>query len=110
MIEEQDDNGTPIRDTRDEFTQALGLFTNMFTRDKNLQQLMMEAILKGTGGFNFKDDEEGANIGKHSNRYDKLICDINKLQGPLNQLSEDDKKNIFFKSFKNEWQDLCHKD
>lgn len=65
MIEKQDDNGTLIGDTRDKFTQALGLFTNMFATDKNSKQLMMEVIIKGTGGFYFKDDEEETDIGKN---------------------------------------------
>ena len=70
----------------------------------------MQAIIKGTGGFHFKDDEEGADVGKHSNRFDGLIDNINKLQGLPDVISKDEKKNLFFKSFKVDWQDNCHKD
>ena len=110
MMEDQNDDGTPIGDTEAEFDRALQLFINLYARDKNSKQMMMQAIIKGTGGFHFKDDEEGADVRKHADRLETQMDNTNKLQGSPNELSDDDRKDLLFKSFKTEWQDLCHKD
>ena len=74
----QDDNGTPIGDAEAEFERAQQLFINMYARDKNSKRMMMQAILKGTGGFYFKDDEEGANIDTHADRLANQMDNTNK--------------------------------
>ena len=37
--------GNPIGNTRDEFERATDLFTDMYARDKNSKQIMMEGII-----------------------------------------------------------------
>ena len=110
IIQTENDEGNPIGNTRDEFEWALDFFTDIYAIEKNSKQIMMEAIIQGKGGLYFKDKEEGANIDDHSDWYEKFVCYINKLQGELDQLSEADKTNISFKSFKQHWQDQFHKD
>ena len=68
MEQEQDDDNTPIGDTEAEFDRALQLFINLYARDKNSKRMMMQVIMKGTGGFHFKDNKEGANLNTHADR------------------------------------------
>ena len=72
----------------------------MYARDKNLKQMMMRAILTGTGGFHFKDDEEGANVDTHVDRLANQMDNTNKLHGSPDKLSDDDRKDLLFHSFK----------
>ena len=92
----QDDNGTPIGDTEAEFERAQQLFINMYARDKNSKRMMMQAILKGTGGFHFKHDEEGANVDTHADRLALQFDNTDKLQGTPDKLSDDDRKDLLF--------------
>ena len=72
--------------------------------------MMMQAIIKGTGGFHFKDDEEGANVNTHVDRLGTQMDNTNKLLGLPDELLDDDRKDLLFHSFKVDWQDNCHKD
>ena len=38
------------------------MFINLYAIDKNSKKMMMEVIIKGSGGFYFKDDKEGADV------------------------------------------------
>ena len=71
---------------------------------------MMQAIIKGTCGFHFKYDEEGADVNTHTNRLGTQMDNTNKLQGSPDELLDDDRKDLLFHSFKVDWQDNCQKD
>lgn len=45
------------------------LFTDMYVRDKNSKQVIIEAITTGSGEFYFKDDDQNTDIGKY---FDKI--------------------------------------
>ena len=49
------------------------LFTDTYTREKNLKQFMMETITTGKEGFHFKDDNQEIDVGKHSDRMFDII-------------------------------------
>ena len=79
------------------------LFTDIYTRDKNSKQVMMEPITTDRGEFHFKDDDQETDVGKHLNRVHDIIQYIDYLQGEPDQLTEGQEINLFFKTFKIDW-------
>ena len=77
MVQTARQDGAPIGRTQAQFHWVMGLFTNMYGRDLNLKQVMMEKIIAGKRELHFKDDNHKEDIGMHLDRVDDIVWYIN---------------------------------